>query len=126
MRGPGPDALAGYLALHDIRCHVHNLPTNWTNIGDTLLEIAAHAEERDLPFPVVKDVDQRLADELGIEDAFDTGVCLIEWPVRLGPLLPDTRLLVALAMAGGDRRRATLDAGGDWPARLDGMVLGDG
>jgi nucleotide-binding universal stress UspA family protein len=44
MRGPGPDALASYLALHGIRCHVHNLPTNWTNIGDTLLEIA-HQEE---------------------------------------------------------------------------------
>ena len=44
MRGPGPDALASYLALHDIRCHVHNLPTNWTNIGDTLLQIA-HQEE---------------------------------------------------------------------------------
>ena len=28
------------LALHDIKCHVHNLPSNWTNIGDTLLEIA--------------------------------------------------------------------------------------
>ncbi|MBN35684.1 MAG: hypothetical protein CMM46_13115 [Rhodospirillaceae bacterium] len=40
MRGPGPDALATYLALHDIKCHVHNLPSNWTNIGDTLLEIA--------------------------------------------------------------------------------------
>ena len=40
MRGPGPDALAGYLALHGIRCHVHNLPTDWTNIGDTLLRIA--------------------------------------------------------------------------------------
>jgi nucleotide-binding universal stress UspA family protein len=44
MRGPGPDALASYLALHDIHCHVHNLPTNWTNIGDTLLEIA-HQEK---------------------------------------------------------------------------------
>jgi nucleotide-binding universal stress UspA family protein len=44
MRGPGPDALASYLALHDIHCHVHNLPTNWTNIGDTLLQIA-HQEE---------------------------------------------------------------------------------
>ena len=39
MRGPGPDSLATYLALHGISCHVHNLPTNWTNIGDTLLEI---------------------------------------------------------------------------------------
>lgn len=44
MRGPGPEALAAYLALYDIRCHVHNLPTNWTNIGDTLLEIA-HQEQ---------------------------------------------------------------------------------
>jgi nucleotide-binding universal stress UspA family protein len=40
MRGPGPEALASYLALYGIRCHVHNLPTNWTHIGDTLLEIA--------------------------------------------------------------------------------------
>ena len=40
MRGPGPDALTDYLAHHDIKCHVHNLPTNWTNIGHTLLDIA--------------------------------------------------------------------------------------
>ncbi|MBC6440111.1 MAG: universal stress protein [Rhodospirillales bacterium] len=40
MRGPGPDSLAGYLALHNIDCHVHNLPTNWTNIGEALLGIA--------------------------------------------------------------------------------------
>lgn len=44
MRGPGPEALSDYLALHGIRCHVHNLPTNWTHIGDTLLEIA-HQEK---------------------------------------------------------------------------------
>ncbi len=40
MRGPGPDALADYLAHHRIDCHVHRLPTNWTSIGSTLLEIA--------------------------------------------------------------------------------------
>ena len=44
MRGPGPEALAAYLALYGIHCHVHNLPTNWTNIGDALLEIA-HQEQ---------------------------------------------------------------------------------
>ena len=40
MRGPGPESLSAYLALHGIDCHVHNLPTNWTHIGDTLMEIA--------------------------------------------------------------------------------------
>lgn len=46
MRGPGPDALTEYLAHHDIRCHVHNLPTNWTNIGHTLLDIARSEDAR--------------------------------------------------------------------------------
>ena len=44
MRGPGPEALAAYLALHGIHCHVHNLPSNWTHIGDVLLEVA-HQEK---------------------------------------------------------------------------------
>ena len=46
MRGPGPDALTEYLSHHDIRCHVHNLPTNWTNIGHTLLDIARGEDAR--------------------------------------------------------------------------------
>ncbi len=46
MRGPGPDLLTDYLSHRDIRCHVHNLPTNWTNIGYTLLEIAHDEEAR--------------------------------------------------------------------------------
>ena len=43
MRGPGPEALAAYLALHGIGCHIHHLPTSWTDIGDELLRIA-HAQ----------------------------------------------------------------------------------
>jgi tRNA threonylcarbamoyladenosine biosynthesis protein TsaE len=35
--------------------------------------------------------------ELGIEDAFAGGISLIEWPERLGALLPPGRLQVALA-----------------------------
>lgn len=34
--------------------------------------------------------------ELGIEDAFSEGLCLIEWPDRLGPWLPRHRLDVTL------------------------------
>ena len=50
MRGPGPDRLAAYLALHDIHCHVHRLPTNWTNIGETL---TATAREESASFIVM-------------------------------------------------------------------------
>ena len=35
--------------------------------------------------------------ELGIEDAFAEGISLIEWPDRLGSLLPEDRLDIELA-----------------------------
>ena len=57
--------------------------------------------------------------ELGIEQAFSEGISLIEWPERLGPLLPEHHLELSLTF--GDRpeaRRVTLDAGGRWQARL--------
>ena len=57
--------------------------------------------------------------ELGIEDAFNEGISLIEWPERLGPLLPPRRLQIALDF--GNRpgaRRAQLDPGTGWRARL--------
>jgi|APTNR8051073442_1049403.scaffolds.fasta_scaffold07778_3 tRNA threonylcarbamoyladenosine biosynthesis protein TsaE len=57
--------------------------------------------------------------ELGIEDAFNGGVSLIEWPDRLGRWLPDVRLDLHLAFGDGpSARRATLSGGGDWPKRL--------
>src|SRR5215217_6892747 len=46
--------------------------------------------------------------ELGIEDAFRDGISLIEWPERLGPLLPPRRLEITLSDAGPtNARRAT-------------------
>jgi tRNA threonylcarbamoyladenosine biosynthesis protein TsaE len=57
--------------------------------------------------------------ELGIEDAFRDGISLIEWPERLGSLLPARHLLIALDFAAtGGARRAALSGGGDWTARL--------
>ncbi len=57
--------------------------------------------------------------ELGIEEAFEEGISLIEWPERLGPLLPARHLLVALDFAAAPgARRATLSGDGDWAARL--------
>lgn len=40
--------------------------------------------------------------ELGLDDALDDAICLVEWPDRLGALTPARRLDVALSMAAGD------------------------
>ncbi len=48
--------------------------------------------------------------ELGLEDAFDSAICLIEWPDRLGPHLPPDALHLHLS-AEGDGRRADLSGG---------------
>jgi tRNA threonylcarbamoyladenosine biosynthesis protein TsaE len=49
--------------------------------------------------------------ELGIEEAFADGITLIEWPERLGPLLPGRRIEVRLAFGGApDTRRVALFA----------------
>jgi len=60
--------------------------------------------------------------ELGIEDAFRDAISLIEWPERLGLLLPSRRLTIALEF--GEKpgaRRAKLSTHGDWSARLAGL-----
>lgn len=57
--------------------------------------------------------------ELGIEEAFAEGISLIEWPEKLGPLLPADRLEIALAiLPGAGARRARLAAFGHWRERL--------
>lgn len=42
--------------------------------------------------------------ELGIEEAFADGISLVEWPERLGALLPARRRAVRLELAGAGRR----------------------
>lgn len=60
--------------------------------------------------------------ELGIEEAFASGISLIEWPERLGGLLPERRLDVGLDFAAaGAGRRATVSAGPGWEARLTAL-----
>ena len=57
--------------------------------------------------------------ELGFEEALADGVCLVEWPERLGPLIPAERLdLTLLQGAVADGRIACLEAHGDWRGRL--------
>lgn len=55
--------------------------------------------------------------ELGLEDAFASAACLIEWPERLQGQLPANRLDVELK-AQGEGRVAALRAHGVWRTRL--------
>jgi len=61
--------------------------------------------------------------ELGIEDAFAAGISLIEWPERLGALLPDRRLEITFEFAARpSTRRVSLDPGKGWQTRLAAMA----
>ena len=61
--------------------------------------------------------------ELDIEDAFVDGVSLIEWPERLGPLVPARRLEITLSAGPTPvARRAAIDPPGEWSARLADLV----
>lgn len=60
--------------------------------------------------------------ELGFDDALAEGVVLVEWPDRLGAMLPAERLEVHLTFGATEKQRhATLVGRGRWPARLTGL-----
>lgn len=67
-------------------------------------------------------------EELGLEDAFDTAICLVEWPARLGDLLPPDRLEIALSAVPGleTAREARITGFGRWEERLDDICPTDG
>ena len=67
--------------------------------------------------------------ELGWDEARIEGIILVEWPERLGRLLPETCLEIILVQGGPgtggpapgnieDTRQVTVTGGGDWPQRL--------
>lgn len=57
----------------------------------------------------------REMDELGLEEALETGAALIEWPERAEGRLPADRLTVELNLQD-DGRRATLSGPARWQA----------
>ncbi|MDP3193963.1 tRNA (adenosine(37)-N6)-threonylcarbamoyltransferase complex ATPase subunit type 1 TsaE [Tabrizicola sp.] len=50
--------------------------------------------------------------ELGLDDAFTSAICLVEWPDRLGAHVPPDALRLRLE-AAGEGRRAVLTGGRD-------------
>ncbi|MEE9348263.1 MAG: tRNA (adenosine(37)-N6)-threonylcarbamoyltransferase complex ATPase subunit type 1 TsaE [Robiginitomaculum sp.] len=55
--------------------------------------------------------------QLGVEDAFYDGACLIEWPSRLGDLRPEGTLDIEIIF-NGDGRKAIFTPPPHWEARL--------
>lgn len=71
------------------------------------------------------------AHELGIDEAFAEGISLIEWPDRLGALLPEQRLDIFLSVPDNaayddSRRLLRLEAHGDWAERIANMGNSEG
>lgn len=54
--------------------------------------------------------------ELGLDDAFRTAICLVEWPDRLGRHVPENAVHLRLE-AAGEGRRAQISGGRDGLAK---------
>ena len=92
----------------------------------TLVEIYEFSDER----PAVWHFDlYRLSKsedvyELGFEEALGGAILLIEWPERLGAVLPRERLEVELSAGSSPAaRRVRLHGGKSWARRLAGLAL---
>jgi len=85
----------------------------------TLLEIYELAGLRVWHFDLYRLAKPEDVYELGFEEALAGGVMLIEWPERLGSLLPRERLDVILSAGDAPGRRRALLRGGPRWAGLD-------
>ena len=64
--------------------------------------------------------------ELGLEEAFETAICLVEWPDRLADLTPQSALTLAFAVAEEGSRDLTLSwQDARWAARLKNVIGSD-
>ncbi|MGY8990362.1 MAG: tRNA (adenosine(37)-N6)-threonylcarbamoyltransferase complex ATPase subunit type 1 TsaE [Rhodospirillales bacterium] len=69
--------------------------------------------------------DPEEAYELDIEDAFMTGISLIEWPEKIGVLIPTERLDIRLEFSKNPQaRQAILTGHRGWISRLQEIELG--
>jgi len=59
-------------------------------------------------------------EELGLVEAFDAAICLVEWPDRLGALSPGGALTLGFEQGATDTaRRVTLSGLDPWPGRIE-------
>ncbi len=137
-------ALAPRLGRGDVLLLSGGLGAGKTHFARALIQarLAAMGRNEDVPSPTFTLVQiysdgvldlwhcdlYRLGDpeevlELGLEDAFESAVCLIEWPDRLGDLLPKGALSLDFAMTErrGERVLVASSESVRWEAVLDGL-----
>ncbi|WP_299728455.1 tRNA (adenosine(37)-N6)-threonylcarbamoyltransferase complex ATPase subunit type 1 TsaE [uncultured Tateyamaria sp.] len=61
-------------------------------------------------------------DELGLLEAFEDAICLVEWPDRLGPLTPPDALHLEIAAVGDGRVARLTWSDPKWSDRLADVV----
>lgn len=124
LRGPlGAGKTVFARGFIEARARAAGLGANW--VGEVPSPTFTLVQTYDLPDTPIWHFDLfRLehpddALELGIEDAFAMAISLIEWPERLGSLLPRSRLDLEIGFTGeGDERELRLSGGDAWPPRL--------
>ena len=68
--------------------------------------------------------DRAEAFELGLEEAFEDGICLIEWPDRLGANFPKDHLALEFRVTQSEGERVLVMTGhGSWQAKLATLEL---
>jgi tRNA threonylcarbamoyladenosine biosynthesis protein TsaE len=130
-------ALARRLAIGDVVALHGDLGAGKTELARAIIRAAAGDEALTVPSPTftlaetydttsgpIWHLDLYRLDapeqvwELGFEDALAGGISLIEWPERIGRLLPPKRLDVTLTVERDEARTAVLAAGSLWADRL--------
>jgi tRNA threonylcarbamoyladenosine biosynthesis protein TsaE len=64
--------------------------------------------------------------ELGLDEALERGVLIVEWPDRMGAQLPADRLDIMFEAAHEEHRLVKLVGRGSWAPRLKTLRLGGG
>lgn len=133
--------LAPALAAGDVLALRGDLGAGKTAFARALVRALAEDEEAEVPSPTFTLVQTYDTDagpvwhfdlyrlsgpdevpELGWDEV-GQGIALVEWPDRLGPLLPRDRLELTMVHDGPDARRAELAGFGAWGPRLDTLEL---
>lgn len=59
--------------------------------------------------------------ELGLDEAYEQAITLIEWPERAGEILPTDRLTIRIERTGEGTRRLAFEGDARWADRLRGL-----
>ena len=139
-------ALAAYLETGDILLLKGPLGAGKSHFARALIRAALNRPEEEVPSPTFTLVQTyergdgpglwhfdlyRLEDageiyELGMEEAFDTGISLIEWPERMGKALPDQALLITIGVGKKEGvRHIAVKGSGMWAERLKACETGE-